>query len=210
MGKLANTTDRPSHETTCTDNAGYTDDRTVPNSANSSTGTAASSSANMTTKAHPEMIIRYASEGFAEQGPPVPKGVPSEADASQAAVVAARSRAKRAGKTLKILLEKKRAMGEAIAHMQLPGDGERELESFVSAFDRLIWQHTVIEAGKHHRQQVPNGPSTLSTLRTTYGVLDKLVDNGKIRRGKDMEIDENGWPKLCDDGGFSPNQQENA
>ncbi|KAK7927394.1 hypothetical protein PG985_004392 [Apiospora marii] len=84
--------------------------------------------------------------------------------------------------------------------------------SFVSSFDKLISSHqqpVIAQTGVHHKPQVPSGPATLSTLRAVYEVLDGLVAKGKLQRGKDLEMDENGWPKLCDDNP-APSQSRTA
>lgn len=85
-------------------------------------------------------------------------------------------------------------------------------ESFVDSFDKLVpsyWQTMVTEAGEHQKQQVPSDPSTLLTLRAVYEVIDGLVAKGKLQRGKYSEMDENGWPKLCD-GSPVPSQSRTA
>ncbi|KAK8042416.1 hypothetical protein PG994_012899 [Apiospora phragmitis] len=95
--------------------------------------------------------------------------------------------------------------------VQPPKRSRNERESFVRSFDRFgpsPWQSTVIETGERHRQQVPSDPSTLSTLQTMYELLDGLVERGKIQRGNDLEIDENGWPKLCENNPASDQQND--
>lgn len=84
-----------------------------------------------------------------------------------------------------------------------PKQSRSDSESFVGSFDKLFpsqWQSMLSKAGEQNKQQVPTDPSTMVTLRTVYEVIDGLVAKGKLKRGKDLEMDENGWPKLCDDG----------
>ncbi|KAK8127838.1 hypothetical protein PG984_008946 [Apiospora sp. TS-2023a] len=89
-----------------------------------------------------------------------------------------------------------------------PKRSKNKPESFVDSFDKLIpshWQSMITQAGEQHKQQTPNDPSTLLTLRAVYEVIDELVDEGKLQRGKDIDMDENGWPAVYEYG-FAPSR----
>ncbi|KAK7958558.1 hypothetical protein PG988_013406 [Apiospora saccharicola] len=71
-------------------------------------------------------------------------------------------------------------------------------ETFVGSFDKLVsshWQSMITQAGEHHKQQVPNDPSTLLTLRAVYEVIDKLVEEGTLKRGVQLDLDKKAGPK---------------